>query len=55
LNLRLIELAAGRSSQATLLGRRAETYESLYLSPALVERLGMKLPLEQMSLFEALP
>lgn len=34
------ELNAGRSSQATLLGRRATTYEALYLSPALVERLG---------------
>lgn len=30
-----IELHAGRSSQATLLGRDSETYESLYLSPAL--------------------
>ena len=31
---------AGRSSQATLLGTCQETVESLYLSPALVERLG---------------
>ncbi len=30
---------AGRSSQATLLGDNRETIESLYLSPALVERL----------------
>jgi DNA adenine methylase len=30
------ELAAGRSSQATLSGRSAETIESLYLSPILV-------------------
>lgn len=35
-----IEVDAGRSSQATLLGRSHNTYESLYLSPALVERLG---------------
>jgi DNA adenine methylase len=31
---------AGTSSQATLNGRRAQTVESLYLSPALVARLG---------------
>lgn len=30
---------AGRSSQATLLGRNAQTVESLYLSPALTRRL----------------
>lgn len=30
---------AGRSTQATLLGRRANTVESLYLSPALLDRL----------------
>ena len=35
LNLSLIELEAGRSTQATLLGREEETVESLYLSPAL--------------------
>lgn len=31
-----IELAAGRSSQATLNGRSFETFESLYLSPAVI-------------------
>jgi len=36
-----IELAAGRSSQETLLGRAEITYESLYLSPALTERLEL--------------
>ena len=35
LSLILIELEAGRSSQATLLGRDAVTVESLYLSPRL--------------------
>jgi DNA adenine methylase len=37
-NLRLkhIELHAGRSTQATLLGRKENTYESLYLSPTIV-------------------
>jgi DNA adenine methylase len=35
LRLRLIELDAGRSSQATLLGRAEATVESLYLSAAL--------------------
>ena len=39
LQLRHILLAAGRSSQATLLGRDEKTVESLYLSPALVLRL----------------
>jgi DNA adenine methylase len=39
LELRRLELAAGRSSQATLLGRRDVTYESLYLSPGL--KLGL--------------
>lgn len=34
-----IELAAGRSSQSTLLGRSEDTFESLYISPALVKRL----------------
>ena len=33
LALTLIELQAGRSSQATLLGREALTVEALYLSP----------------------
>lgn len=40
LELHHAEVAAGRSTQATLLGRAHETFESLYLSPALVERLG---------------
>ena len=35
-----LEVDAGRSTQATLLGRRATTIESLYLSPALAARLG---------------
>ncbi|MBI4668090.1 MAG: DNA adenine methylase [Elusimicrobia bacterium] len=39
LQLRHIELDAGRSAQETLLGRAAVTYESLYLSPALAQRL----------------
>jgi DNA adenine methylase len=41
LRLRLIELDAGRSSQATLLGRAEVTVESLYLSPALDEALRL--------------
>lgn len=40
LGLYRIEIDAGRSSQATLLGRNDKTYESLYISSALVERLG---------------
>ena len=35
-----LEVDAGRSSQATLLGRNTKTYESIYLSPTLVERIG---------------
>ncbi len=35
LNLHHLELPAGRSTQATLLGRDCETFESLYLSPNL--------------------
>ena len=41
-----MEVGAGRSSQATLLGRALHTVESLYLSPALVERLDASI-LEQ--------
>ncbi len=40
LRLHHIYLPAGRSTQATLLGQARETVESLYLSPALVRRLG---------------
>ncbi|MBM4461235.1 MAG: DNA adenine methylase [Chloroflexi bacterium] len=40
LNLTLIELYAGRSSQATLLGRDDVTIESLYLSPSLADELA---------------
>jgi len=40
LDLTLIELYAGRSSQATLLGRNDVTIESLYLSPTLADELS---------------
>lgn len=57
LRLRHIELDAGRSSQETLLGRAVVTYESLYLSPALTERLNLsrsypRHKVEQMALME---
>jgi len=42
LNLVHIEVHAGRSTQATLLGRNNDTYESLYLSPALAKAISMK-------------
>ena len=42
LELLHIELEAGRSSQATLLGRSEKTVESLYLSPALLHRLDQR-------------
>ncbi|MCX7095458.1 MAG: DNA adenine methylase [Methylobacter sp.] len=58
LELTHIELEAGRSSQATLLGRDELTYESLYLSHALTDKLAHK-PIDgrqpkpqQYSLFE---
>jgi len=41
LHLTLVEIEAGRSSQATLLGREEMTVESLYLSPALAEELDV--------------
>ena len=44
LSLKHLHIHAGRSSQATLLGGNDETIESLYLSPALVERLGAEKP-----------
>ncbi len=44
LRLKHVEVAAGRSSQATLLGRDYYTYESLYISPALVTRTGTEGP-----------
>lgn len=40
LELTHIRLQAGRSSQATLLGLSEQTIESLYISPALMERLS---------------
>jgi len=59
LNLTHIEIHAGRSSQATLLGRDDLTVESLYLSPGLTDTLA-EAPLiyrynksEQMVLLEA--
>ncbi|MBI5387324.1 MAG: DNA adenine methylase [Verrucomicrobia bacterium] len=42
LRLHLIELHAGRSSQATLLGRDEVTVESLYLSPVLADALQLR-------------
>lgn len=40
LQLARIELEAGRSTQATLLGRDEQTIESLYLSPTLAAATG---------------
>jgi DNA adenine methylase len=42
LDLTLVELEAGRSSQSTLLGIDEITYESLYLSRALTNQLAFK-------------
>lgn len=40
LQLLRVEIAVGRSTQATLLGRNCRTVESLYLSSAVVDRVG---------------
>lgn len=59
LELTRVELEAGRSSQATLLGRDEVTYESLYLSRALTDKLTHQQTdycqpkIQQYSLFEA--
>jgi DNA adenine methylase len=42
LALEHFRLNAGRSTQATLLGRKETTFESIYLSNALVERLSLQ-------------
>ena len=61
LNLTLVEIEAGRSSQATLLGRSEMTVESLYLSPALADELEAPAAFhrrqhdEQMQLMETSP
>lgn len=38
--LRMFEVKAGRSTQETLLGRNGVTYESLYISECLLDRIG---------------
>lgn len=54
LNLVHKEIKAGKSSQATLLGRDEDTYESLYLSPALVTRLERTENIERQMTFSIL-
>lgn len=44
LGLSRVEIEVGRSTQSTLLGKDDVTYESLYLSSTLIERLGVTLP-----------
>jgi len=53
LGLTRIEIPAGRSAQATLLGMKCNTYESLYLSPNLKERSAccQEIRQKQLSLF----
>ena len=41
LNLTKIEINAGRSTQATLLSRKEYTYEAIYLSPALLQKIDI--------------
>lgn len=41
LNLKCVEINAGRSTQSTLLGKKEITLESLYISPALTKRLNL--------------
>ncbi len=42
LNLYKIEIDAGRSSQATLLNRNENTFEALYISPSLLNKINIK-------------
>ncbi len=52
LGMQKINLEAGRSSQAILLGRNDETIESLYLSPALIQKnKSNKKSLKQIAMF----
>ena len=44
LNLTKIEINAGRSTQATLLNRKEYTYEAIYLSPVLCQRIDISTP-----------
>jgi DNA adenine methylase len=44
LHLQQIEISAGRSSQATLLRRKVDTFEALYVSPTLMSRLERTVP-----------
>jgi DNA adenine methylase len=44
LNLTKIEINAGRSSQATLLNRKEYTYEAIYLSPSLLQKIDISTP-----------
>jgi DNA adenine methylase len=46
LKLTKIEINAGRSAQATLLSRKAYTYEVVYLSPSLAQRIDLFVPHE---------
>ena len=41
LEMHRIEIEAGRSTQSTLLGGNAVTYESVYVSRSLAERIGV--------------
>ena len=41
LNLKKIEINAGRSTQATLLNRKEYTYEAIYLSPSLLQKIDI--------------
>lgn len=50
LGLRHLELVAGRSTQATLLGRDEVTYEGFYLSPALASLVDSKPKTGQLAL-----
>jgi len=44
LNLTKIEINAGRSTQATLLNRKEYTYEAIYLSPSLLQKIDISTP-----------
>jgi DNA adenine methylase len=54
LELKKIEINAGRSSQATLLSRSEYAFEAIYLSPALVTKIDFKKAMQHQPLQTAL-
>jgi len=52
LGLAKIEINAGRSTQATLLNREEYTYEAIYLSPCLLQKINISSPISAKNQFQ---